>query len=193
MNFSIHNGFLSPAIQIASPNYNARPTNKIHAIIIHNISLPPNEYGKTDPYGNHYVTALFTNSLNPNEHPYFQSIAKLQVSAHLFIQTDGSVIQYVNFNHRAWHAGQSHYLGQANCNDYSIGIELEGSDHHDFTDKQYEILAKIIHVIYQHYPDTHAHLAGHSDIAPKRKTDPGPFFDWQRLRLLIDNAQKNQK
>lgn len=183
MTYYIQDGVLHPATYVASPNFNARPPHTlVRAIIIHNISLPPNEFGKMDKHGNHYVTALFTNSLDSDDHPYFKSIEGLQVSAHLFIQRDGSVIQYVNLNDRAWHAGQSCYLGQPNCNDYSIGIELEGTDDTAFDDRQYDTLAQVVSAIHRTYPATCRHLAGHSDIAPVRKTDPGKCFDWQRLR-----------
>ncbi len=191
--FHIQDGVLHPAQYIPSPNFNARPQGQIRAIIIHNISLPPYQFGKTDTHGNHYVTALFTNTLNSNDHPYFKTIEGLQVSAHLFIQRDGTIIQYVNFNDRAWHAGQSCYLGQANCNDYSIGIELEGTDDSDFDDRQYDILAQVINAIYTAYPATYRHLAGHSDIAPTRKTDPGAHFDWQKLRSLLNTHVKSRQ
>lgn len=184
--FSIHNGVLSPATQIPSPNFNARPANTaISAIIIHNISLPPNEFGKTDQHGQSYITALFTNTLNPNDHPYFAMIAGLEVSAHLVILRDGSVLQFVNFNDRAWHAGVSAYLGKPACNDYTIGIELEGCDTKAFSHIQYETLAQVIVAIYRAYPTTYRQLAGHSDIAPNRKTDPGKHFAWRLLRTKI--------
>lgn len=181
---TITDGVLNTAIQIASPNFNNRPNGQIYAIIIHNISLPPNQFGKTDQDGNHYVTALFTNRLNPSEHPYFATIKDLKVSAHLFILRDGTIIQYVNFNDRAWHAGVSSYLGQSDCNNFSIGIELEGTDTSGFSDQQYLALKNAIKAIHQAYPHTQRHLAGHSDIAPNRKTDPGAL-DWRRLRQLI--------
>lgn len=182
--YAINNGRLTPATFIPSPNYNARPKGEVSAIIIHNISLPPNQFGKTDQNGNHYVTALFTNRLIASDHPYFKSIHTLKVSAHLFILRDGGVIQYVNFNDRAWHAGASCYLGRDNCNDFSIGIELEGTDISGFSDEQYNALRGVINAIYHAYPKTKPHLAGHSDIAPNRKTDPGAF-DWQRLRQTL--------
>ncbi len=171
---------------LPSPNYNKRPTNvDIDAIIIHNISLPPNEFGQTDSNGVHYVKALFTNSLDWEAHPYFKSIEGMQVSAHVLIERDGRVTQFVNFADRAWHAGRSSYLGRPECNDYSIGIELEGSDFQPFADAQYDMLAKLIVAVYAAYPKTRRHLAGHSDIAFGRKTDPGEYFDWPRLRALV--------
>ena len=157
----------------------------INTIVIHNISLPPNEFGKHDAYGNHYVTALFTGQLNPDDHPYFASIQGLEVSAHFFILRDGALIQYVNCDDRAWHAGKSRYLGRDAVNDFSIGIELEGSDDTPFLDSQYHTLSHLIVALYDAYPDTFSHLTGHSDIAPMRKTDPGAHFDWQRLRRMI--------
>lgn len=184
--FTVAAGRLTPAKWVASPNFNPRPDNTvINAIVIHNISLPPNEFSQQDAKGNHYVEALFTNTLDWDAHPYFKTIEGMEVSAHLFIQRDGRVTQFVNFNERAWHAGRSSYLAQAECNDYSIGIELEGSDFQAFTEAQYATLAPVIAAIYQAYPQTRRHLTGHSDIAPGRKTDPGPFFDWAKLRESV--------
>ena len=187
--FTITNGILHGADFIASPNFNARPITHdkptITGIVIHNISLPPSQIGLCDKTGTHFVKAFFTNQLNPNDHDYFKTIANLQVSAHLFIEKNGAVTQFVNFNDRAWHAGQSSYLGKANCNDFTIGIELEGDDFSPFSDEQYHVLAQIIFAIYQAYPATHRHLMGHSDIAPNRKTDPGEFFEWKRLRQMV--------
>ena len=181
-------GRLTSANWVASPNFNARPDDtEISAIVIHNISLPPNEFEKTDARGIHYVEALFTNTLDWEAHPYFKAIEGIEVSAHLFIQRDGSVTQFVNFADRAWHAGRSSYLAQPECNDYTIGIELEGSDFQSFTDAQYETLAQVITAIYQAYPKTRRHLTGHSDIAPGRKTDPGEFFEWTRLRKMVSD------
>lgn len=186
---TIKDGLLSAATWLASPNCNTRPNNiSIDAIIIHNISLPPNEFGACDTSGTHYVKALFTNQLDWNAHPYFQTIKGAEVSAHLFIERDGAITQFVNFNERAWHAGRSSYLGRPECNDYSIGIELEGSDFVSFTSAQYEKLAAVIAAIYEAYPKTRRHLTGHSDIAPGRKTDPGDYFEWARLRQLVTES-----
>lgn len=188
---TITHGRLSAATWLCSPNSNARPDGMaIDTIVIHNISLPPNEFGACDDTGQHYVKALFTNQLDWDAHPYFQTIKGAEVSAHLFIERDGSLTQFVNFDARAWHAGRSSYLGRTDCNDYSIGIELEGSDFTAFTSVQYEVLAEVILAIYQAYPKTRRHLTGHSDIAPKRKTDPGEYFEWPRLRSLL--ASRNQ-
>ncbi len=182
----IENGKLNTATWLASPNYNQRPKDiEIDTIVIHNISLPPNEFCQTDNNGLHYIKAFFTNQLDWDAHSYFQTIKGMEVSAHLLIERNGDVTQFVNFNDRAWHAGKSCYLARKNCNDFSIGIELEGSDSQVFTEKQYQSLAKVIIAIYQAYPKTRHHITGHSDIAPKRKTDPGEYFDWQHLRKMI--------
>lgn len=186
--FNIIDGRLTSANWVPSPNFNARPGDtEISAIVIHNISLPPNEFEKTDARGIHYVEALFTNTLDWEAHPYFKAIEGMEVSAHLFIQRDGNVTQFVNFADRAWHAGRSSYLAQPECNDYTIGIELEGSDFQSFADAQYATLAQVIAAIYQAYPKTRRHLTGHSDIAPGRKTDPGEFFEWTRLRKMVSD------
>lgn len=182
----IKDGIISTAKQLPSPNHNNRPDDTlIRAIVIHNISLPPDEFTKTDANGLHYVKALFTNQLDWNAHPYFKSIEGMQVSAHVLIERDGTMTQFVNLDKRAWHAGRSSYLGQAECNDFSIGIELEGSDYQPFTSEQYHALSQLIVAIYGSYPATRRHLTGHSDIAPTRKTDPGEFFDWGRLREQV--------
>ncbi len=188
---TINEGQLSAATWLASPNTNKRPEHtSIDTIVIHNISLPPNEFGTCGSDGNHYVKALFTNQLDWDAHPYFQTIKGAEVSAHLFIERDGTMTQFVNFNERAWHAGRSSYLGRAECNDYSIGIELEGSDFVPFSAAQYEALAKAIVAIYDAYPKTRRHLTGHSDIAPGRKTDPGDCFEWTKLREMIATLSK---
>ncbi|MBF0659062.1 1,6-anhydro-N-acetylmuramyl-L-alanine amidase AmpD [Psychrobacter sp. NG25] len=180
---TIKDGLLSAATWLASPNKNMRPADmNIDTIVIHNISLPPNEFGACDTDGTHYVKALFTNQIDWNAHSYFKTIEGAEVSAHLFIERDGSITQFVNFNERAWHAGRSSYLGRPECNNYSIGIELEGSDFTPFTDMQYDRLAQVVSAIYEAYPKTRRHLTGHSDIAPGRKTDPGDYFEWTKLR-----------
>ncbi|WP_201592151.1 1,6-anhydro-N-acetylmuramyl-L-alanine amidase AmpD [Psychrobacter sp. Pi2-51] len=182
----IKDGRLSSATWLMSPNYNKRPDNlTIDTIVIHNISLPPNEFGVCGSDGVHYVKALFTNQLDWDAHPYFQTIQGAEVSAHLFIERDGAITQFVNFAERAWHAGRSSYLGRPECNDYSIGIELEGSDFVSFTSVQYDTLAAVIAALYDAYPKTRRHLTGHSDIAPGRKTDPGDYFDWPKLRKRV--------
>ena len=183
---TIADGLLSSAEWLASPNYNARPRDiVIDTIVIHNISLPPDNFSACDANGLHFVKALFTNQLDWNAHPYFQTIKGAEVSAHLLIERDGKITQFVNFDDRAWHAGKSSYLGRPDCNNYSIGIELEGSDFVPFTAVQYQQLSQVIKALYQTYPKTRRHLTGHSDIASGRKTDPGDYFDWSQLRAMI--------
>ncbi|TXI81240.1 MAG: 1,6-anhydro-N-acetylmuramyl-L-alanine amidase AmpD [Crocinitomicaceae bacterium] len=178
--FCIENGILQGARQVASPNFNQRPAaTDIRLVVIHNISLPPAQFGGG------YIEQFFQNQLEHDRHPYFQTIRGMQVSAHVLILRTGEVLQFVNFNARSWHAGRSSYLGQMECNDYSIGIELEGCDDQPFAEVQYQQLSHIILAIEQAYPATRQHLAGHSDIAPVRKTDPGDCFDWQKLRWQI--------
>ena len=191
--FSIEQGLLSPCEFVASPNFGERPDpNDIHLIVIHNISLPPSEFGLKDDQGEHFVRAFFQNQLDPKAHPYFATIYQQQVSAHLFIERDGRVTQFVSFDERAWHAGKSSYLGVPNCNDYSIGIELEGDDYSEFDDRQYQALSGVIAAIYQAYPKTINHLAGHSDIARGRKSDPGLHFDWVKLRNMVNRNMVNK-
>ncbi|CCV31078.1 putative signalling protein in beta-lactamaseregulation [Yersinia enterocolitica (type O:9) str. YE212/02] len=140
--------------------------------MIHNISLPPGEFGGP------YIDQLFTGTLNPDEHPYFTDIVHLRVSAHCLIRRDGEIIQYVPFDKRAWHAGVSVFAERERCNDFSIGIELEGTDVLPFTAAQYRSLSEVSTLLFAHYPITAEQVVGHSDIAPGRKTDPGPAFDW---------------
>jgi AmpD protein len=166
-------GLLDTAQFIASPNCDERPTGtEISLLVIHNISLPPNEFSGQG------VIDLFTNRIDPQAHPYYQSLQGLKVSAHFFVRRDGTIIQFVSCNDRAWHAGVSNWQGKDRCNDYSIGIELEGSDITPFTDTQYEVLITLTQCLCNQYPIQH--IAGHSDVAPGRKTDPGPCFDWER-------------
>lgn len=175
--FSIQQGWLQGVRHIASPNFNQRPAGCTpRLVVLHNISLPPAQFGGG------YIEAFFQNQLDTKAHPYFETIKDLKVSAHLLILRSGEIIQFVSFDQRAWHAGRSSYLGQQECNDYSIGIELEGTDDQAFTDAQYDSLRRVLFSIQQHYPQTRYHLAGHSDIAPGRKTDPGVYLDWQRVR-----------
>lgn len=171
-------GWLHGALQIPSPNCDARPlADDISLLVIHSISLPPGQYGGPG------VTSLFTNSIDPDAHPYFRSIASLRVSAHALIRRDGGLVQYVPFGRRAWHAGVSSWSGRERCNDFSIGVELEGTDDSPFTEAQYVTLNRLVEVLVAQYPI--ADIVGHSDIAPGRKTDPGRFFDvlhlsWRR-------------
>ena len=179
-------GLLQPAEYIASPNCDPRPAGEAPSmIVIHGISLPPGEFG-----GDH-ITELFTNTLDFDAHPYFREIRGLQVSAHVLIRRDGSVIQYVPFNERAWHAGESCFRGRHRCNDFSIGIELEGEDETPYEERQYAVLAGIIEAIRKAYPAISAReCAAHSDIAPGRKTDPGPAFDWLRLYDSLESGSR---
>ena len=169
--------------RVASPNCDERPLDTdINLIVIHGISLPPKQYG-----GSH-IDQLFTNNLDPGEHPYFKEICGLTVSSHLFIDRRGVITQYVPFNLRAWHAGESEFNGKKVCNDFSIGIELEGCDDEPYEELQYETLAKVIRVLISNLPALQKdRIVGHSDISPGRKTDPGPAFDWNKLHGLIDN------
>ena len=178
---TIHHGWLEQAIKIPSENKNNRPEiGVIKLIVIHSISLPPNTFG-----GN-YIDLFFTNKLDSNAHPYFKEIHQLQVSSHLLIRRNGDITQYVPFHERAWHAGKSNYKGQENCNDYSIGIELEGADHIPYTTAQYQQLASCCEALFAEYPTLSTEtIAGHCDIAPGRKTDPGESFDWSLFRALL--------
>lgn len=165
-----------------SPHFDERPDGeKITLLVIHNISLPPGEYGGP------YIDDLFMGRLHPGAHPYFAGIAALKVSAHYLIRRDGSVIQYVDPDKRAWHAGASSWNGRERCNDFSIGIELEGSDDVPFAEPQYEALTALARQLFARYG--RLDLAGHSDIAPGRKTDPGPWFDWKRFRAALEAAR----
>ena len=164
-----------------SPNADARPPGAdVDLLVIHNISLPPGEFGGD------YIHDLFLNRLDPTAHPYFADIADLRVSAHLLVRRDGGVIQFVALDRRAWHAGQSQFCGRERCNDFSIGVELEGADDAPFSDAQYAALTEITGRIRSIYPKiSDDRIVGHSDIAPGRKTDPGPGFDWTRLGELL--------
>lgn len=176
--------WLSAARRCPSPNQNERPAGMpVSLVVIHGISLPPGEFGGP------WIDALFTNTLNPDLHPYFAEIAGLTVSAHLLVRRDGEVVQYVPFDRRAWHAGRSCHEGRENCNDFSIGIELEGTDDIPYTRQQYDALAAVLASLEKRYPDAAGQLAGHSDIAPGRKTDPGPSFDW----ALLEQVRKGER
>ncbi len=148
----------------------------ISLVVIHNISLPPGIFNTP------YIDDLFTLSLDPKAHPYFEDIAALELSTHVFINRQGRITQYVSFLDRAYHAGRSSYQGRKECNDYGIGIELEGTDHEPFEDKQYQSLKEVLAAIHEAYPCTRGRIAGHSEVAPGRKTDPGPYFDWSAVR-----------
>jgi AmpD protein len=171
-------GWCLGAEKCESPNFGPRPVNAhIDLIVVHSISLPPGQYGGQG------VQQLFTNQLDWDAHPYFQTIRGLEVSSHFFIERTGRVWQFVSCNDRAWHAGVSQYRGRPNCNDDSVGIELEGLEGDTFEVAQYESLAKLCQALGQHYPI--AHVAGHEHIAPGRKKDPGPGFNWDVLQKNV--------
>ena len=176
-----NDGWITPARHVPSPNFNTRPADThISLLVIHSISLPPGQFGGP------WIDALFTNTLDPAAHPYFQTIAGIKVSSHLLIRRDGSVVQYVPFTERAWHAGASQFQSVTECNDYSIGIELEGCDEQAYEPAQYRVLAVITRLLQKVYPHIVAdRIAGHCHIAPERKTDPGPHFDWERYRKSL--------
>lgn len=178
---TIIDGWLAGACHCPSPNHNQRPDGEpVSLLVIHNISLPPGEFG-----GGH-IESFFCNQLDTSCHPYFEEICDLQVSAHLLISRRGTTTQFVSFNHRAWHAGQSCFQGRESCNDFSIGIELEGTDDLAYTDAQYRELASVTRALFTVYPGiTPERIAGHSDIAPGRKSDPGSTFDWPRYLALL--------
>ncbi len=166
---------------IRSPNFDTRPGNtKIKLIVIHGISLPPGEFGGG------YIQQFFCNQIDEKAHPYFAEICDMRVSAHCLIGRTGDITQFVSFNDRAWHAGVSTWCGEEACNDFSIGIELEGVDEQAYDDEQYRRLGDLVHCLRAWYPDiTEQAICGHSDIAPGRKTDPGPAFDWARLNQAM--------
>jgi AmpD protein len=167
-------GWIQGALQIPSPNCDSRPDGEsIDLVVVHAISLPPGRFGGPG------VTALFSGALDPDLHPYFREIAALRVSAHALVRRDGRVVQYVPFRRRAWHAGVSCWMGRERCNDFSVGIELEGTDEDDFDPRQYATLNSIVAALRIAYRV--GAIAGHSDIAPGRKTDPGPRFDWMQM------------
>ncbi len=179
--FAIAAHQLRPARQLVSPNQSRRPVAAdISLLVIHNISLPPGQFGGG------FVDDLFLNCLDCKVHPFFAEIAELKVSSHLLINRAGEVTQYVPFDKKAWHAGQSCFQGREHCNEFSIGIELEGTDNSPFTEAQYAALIPITRILMENYPAiTPDRIVGHSDIAPGRKTDPGEFFDWPRLREAL--------
>ena len=183
MKFSVSDGLLRDCRWLASPNRSARPGDEIELLVIHNISLPAGEFGTG------FVERLFTNCLPADGHPSFAEIAKLRVSSHLLIDRAGAVTQFVPFTMQAWHAGESSFRGRKRCNEFSIGIELEGTDFQPFTDPQYETLAAVTKALFRAYPGLNVdRIAGHSEIAPGRKTDPGPHFDWERYRAALGSV-----
>jgi AmpD protein len=170
-------GYAAPARQIRSPNRDTRPVGaEVNLLVVHGISLPPGEFGGSG------IVRLFTNRLDATAHPYYASLASVRVSAHFLIRRHGELLQFVSCNDRAWHAGVSSWKGRAQCNDFSIGVELEGTDDIPYEAAQYTKLARLVRALRRTYPI--ADVVGHSDIAPARKTDPGPAFDWTRLHRL---------
>ncbi len=179
--YRITDGWLDAARRCPSPNVNARPDGcPVDLLVIHNISLPPGEFGGG------YVEQLFCNTLDCSEHPWFDQLHGLEVSAHLFIARDGALTQFVPFHARAWHAGASVFEGRSNCNDFSIGIELEGTDLTPYTDRQYTALSAVTRSVMREFRGISlGRIVGHADVAPGRKTDPGAAFDWNRYRRAL--------
>jgi AmpD protein len=177
----VRSGWLAEVRRVESPNCDDRPPGaKPELLVVHGISLPPGEFGGP------WIDALFTNQLPPDTHPYFEQVATLRVSSHVLVRRDGGLVQYVPFDRRAWHAGQSRWMGRERCNDFSIGIELEGTDARAYEPAQYTLLARLIVALCRAYPTLSPdRLVGHSDIAPGRKSDPGIAFDWPLLRGLV--------
>jgi AmpD protein len=180
-------GWLEGVEWIASPNFNGRPASEeVSLIVVHNISLPAGHFSGDD------VSALFCNQLDCKKHPSYKDLESLKVSAHFFVRRSGRIIQFVSVKDRAWHAGASHWQGKSNCNNFSVGIELEGTDHLAYEHEQYLALTQLTGAIQQFFPITA--IAGHNDIAPERKSDPGPAFDWDYYRqALIDINVENQQ
>jgi len=175
-------GFANTARQVPSPNHDARPSaTVITLVVVHGISLPPGDFGGDG------IEKLFTNRLDPLAHPYFATVAAMRVSAHFLIRRDGELLQFVSCVRRAWHAGESNWRGRSRCNDFSVGIEVEGADDVPYAGAQYGVLARLIRALRRRYEIEE--VVGHSDVAPGRKTDPGPGFDWPRMRRLLESAR----
>lgn len=189
MSVAKRTGRLAGARWLESPNFDSRPSGMVpQLIVIHNISLPPGEFGGG------WIEALFTNRLDPAVHPYFAEIHQLKVSAHLLIHRHGAVTQFVPFHMRAWHAGRSNYKGRSACNDFSIGIELEGTDEFPYETAQYRRLVRVVRDLLAVYPGLSREvIVGHQHIAPERKTDPGPAFDWSLFRSMLSQADAPSK
>lgn len=178
-----------PVSRHLSPNQNDRPANTpISLLVIHGISLPPGQFG------GQFIEEFFLNQLDPGQHPYFKSIVEQKVSSHLLIKRDGQLVQFVSFQKRAWHAGVSCFEQEERCNDFSIGIELEGTDELPYKKIQYSQLAAVARAVMGDYPEiTIDRIVGHSDIAPERKTDPGPGFDWRYFKEMVDENMPNRR
>ncbi|MBO8415098.1 MAG: 1,6-anhydro-N-acetylmuramyl-L-alanine amidase AmpD [Proteobacteria bacterium] len=173
---SIKAGWLEGVRQVPTPRFGPRPNPiDISLIVLHGISLPPGQYGGP------YIDQIFLGTLDKEAHPYFAQVADLEVSTHVLIRRDGAITQYVSFLDRAWHAGRSNFHGRAECNDFGVGIELEGTDHEPYTDAQYLALREVIAALTCEYPAIGCNIAAHSAVAPLRKTDPGPAFEWGRI------------
>ena len=185
MGFTISEGIVAQAHWCPSPNCNERPAGCTpELLVLHNISLPPGEFG------NGCIEAFFCNALDTRSHPWFSQIENVHVSAHFLVDRRGTLIQFVSCDRRAWHAGESDYRGRKACNDFSIGIELEGTDVMPYTEAQYETLCALTVTLIDNYPAlSRETIAGHSDIAPGRKTDPGPAFDWRRFYRDLNRAE----
>ncbi len=184
---NLSTGLIAPARFCPSPNRDERPDGVVpELMVLHGISLPPGEFGGAE------IEALFMNELDWDAHPYFGKIRGLKVSAHLLIRRDGSLVQFVPFTERAWHAGDSSFRGRKHCNDFSIGVELEGEDRIAYDDRQYEVLCAVVKATCCAYPDISIRqLVGHCDVAPGRKSDPGPAFDWLRLYDALETPNEN--
>ena len=182
--FKIRDGWIDGVTTHPSPHFDHRPEQSpVDLLVIHNISLPPNQFGGS------YISDLFTGTLDCQAHPFFAQLEGLRVSAHCLIRRDGEIIQYVSFNDRAWHAGVSEFQGRERCNDFSIGIELEGCDTQPFELEQYQQLVALTHAIMRAYPKINSkQITGHSDIAPGRKTDPGPHFNWPLYLTQLEKS-----
>lgn len=183
----IKSGWLQNVTHCPSPHYDARPTEEVSVLVVHNISLPPGQFG-----GKH-VQTFFQGKLDKAAHPFFAEIADMRVSAHCLIERDGQVTQFVDFNKRAWHAGVSRFQGRQRCNDFSIGVELEGTDLQPYSTAQYQSLIKLAQTLMVQYPNiTLSRIVGHNDIAPGRKTDPGQAFHWGYFRHELNNYNQRE-
>jgi AmpD protein len=181
INIDVASGWIAEARRVPSPNFDKRPDGcPPSLIILHGIALPPGEFGGP------WIDYLFSNTLDSTAHPYFREIQDLKVSSHLLVRRDGQFVQYVSLHDRAWHAGESCYQGRDRCNDFSIGIELEGTDDKPYDSAQYQVVSDIIVAIRRAFPAcAMSPVVGHCDVAPGRKTDPGPAFDWRKLKKLL--------
>lgn len=180
MNLDLETGWVAGVKVIPSSNFNQRPTEEISLLVIHGISLPPGEYGGSG------IIDLFRNQLNCSAHPYFEQLEGMTVSSHFLIRRDGEIIQFVSTKDRAWHAGRSEFEGQTECNDFSIGVELEGTDDEAYEPLQYQALIGLTQCLQQAYPAiSNNRITGHEHIAPGRKTDPGPAFDWDKYQEAL--------